>query len=98
MQLKTDELIADYTTFSLGLGLYGNWKPFERVENKLLQGITIAPSVRWWPTLSSSLEDNQVSYYNKQSEQIEIHPRQAIGVSNTDWIINISIGYTYIFD
>jgi hypothetical protein len=90
--------LADYTTFSLGLGLYGSWKPFKQKEHKLLRGITIAPSVRWWPTLSSSLENDQQEYYNKITEQTEIHQRQQMGMANTPWIFNISVGYSYIFD
>jgi hypothetical protein len=88
--------IADYTTFSLGIGLYVNWRPFKKMNN-FLKGIMIAPSVRYWPTITSSLENNKVAYFNSRTNQVETHHRQEIGVANTPIIVNISIGYSISF-
>ncbi|MEL6926463.1 MAG: hypothetical protein AAFO94_20635, partial [Bacteroidota bacterium] len=57
----TTNLIGDYTTFTLGLGLYANLRPFKKQQN-FLKGIMIAPNVRWWPRVSSSLNDDAFSY------------------------------------
>lgn len=89
-------LIADYTTFTLGLGLYANWRPFKR-QNNLLRGFMIVPNFRWWPKISSSLEGNQLSYYNTQSESQEVHQAREIGLGNTPFFYNISVGYSLSF-
>lgn len=91
-----ENLIADYTTFTLGLGLYANWLPFKHKEN-FLRGFMIVPNFRWWPRVSSSLEGNQLSYYNTQSESQEVHEAREIGLGNTPFFYNISIGYSLSF-
>ncbi|MEZ4850850.1 MAG: hypothetical protein R3B93_19975 [Bacteroidia bacterium] len=89
-------LIGDYTTFTLGLGLYGNLRPFKNQDN-LLQGIMIVPNVRWWPRVSSSLENNQLTYINRNTDQSTIHEARQIGMGNTPFFANISIGYSVTF-
>lgn len=93
---REQDFITDYTTFSLGIGLYVNWRPFKKMQN-FLKGIMIAPSIRYWPTLASSLENNQVEYFNTTTNQLETHHRQEIGMLNTPLVINISIGYSISF-
>ena len=92
----SENLIGDYTTFTLGLGLYANWRPFKRQDN-FLRGFMIVPNFRWWPRISSSLEGNQLSYYNTQSESQEVHEAREIGLGNTPFFYNISIGYSLSF-
>src|SRR5450432_396850 len=58
--------ITSYNTFTLGLGLYGSYQPFKKKEN-LLKGITIAPSIRYWPTVASTKKNN-FTYFNKSTE------------------------------
>jgi hypothetical protein len=65
--------------------------------NNFLKGIMIAPSVRYWPAITSSLENNKVAYFNSTTNQIETHHRQEIGIANTPIIVNISIGYSISF-
>ena len=89
-------LIVDYTTFTLGLGLYANLRPFKKQDN-FLQGLMIAPSVRWWPQVTSSLPGNEFAYYNESTDQAEVHRAMEVGVSNSPWIINISLGYSFGF-
>jgi len=88
--------IADYTGFSLGLGLYGNFRPFKHQDN-FLKGIMVAPSVRWWPEVSTTLDNNQLTYQNEQTGRTEVHESLAIGVANTPWLVNVSVGYGVTF-
>lgn len=86
--------IEEYSTFTLGIGAYYRWLPFEKKENAW-KGLTIAPSVRYWPNVSSSLEGNTFTYSNKITGQKETHEAMNIGAGNTPWIFNVSIGYTF---
>lgn len=86
--------ITEYSTFTLGLGAYYRWLPFGKKEN-FLKGITVVPSVRFWPNITSTLKNNEFSYFNKRTNQTEIHKANNIGASNTPWIVNISVGYSF---
>lgn len=86
-------LIGSYTTFSMGLGAYANLLPFKNQDN-LLKGIMISPSIRWWPRVSSSLEDNQLAYFNRSLDQNVTHEALEVGINNTPLILNISVGYS----
>ena len=87
-------LIGSYTTFSLGLGAYANLQPFKRKDN-FLKGIMVAPSIRWWPRLSSSLPDNQVTYFSESMQENVTHQALEVGINNTPLILNVSIGYSF---
>jgi hypothetical protein len=89
-------LITDYTTFSLGLGAYAQWRPFKNKENAL-KGIMIVPSVRYWPKLNSTLENDTFKYVNKITEKTETHEAMEVGIGNTPLIVNVSIGYSFEF-
>jgi len=86
--------ITAYNTFTLGLGLYGKWHFFEKKEGAL-RNIMIAPSVRWWPNVSTGLENDQISYSNKLTNKTEVHEAMNIGFGNTPLILNISVGYRF---
>ena len=86
--------ITAYNTFTLGLGLYGKWHPF-KAKNNFLRGIMIAPSVRFWPNVSSTLSDNQFTYSNKITGQAATHQALNIGANNTPWFVNVSVGYKF---
>jgi len=86
--------IVAYNTFTLGLGLYGKWHPFKKQDN-FLRGIMIAPSVRWWPNVATTLSNNTYSYYNKITDQTEVHQALNVGANNTPWLVNISVGYRF---
>ena len=89
--------IDSYTTFSLGLGAYIDWRPFKNNPGAL-QGFMVSPSVRYWPKLSSSLSDDEFSYQNINTGHSETHEAMEIGLSNTPWIVNVSIGYSISLD
>ncbi len=89
--------IGSYTTFSLGLGAYVDWRPFKNTPG-LLQGIMLSPSVRYWPKLSSSLDDDELTYENRISGSTATHEALEIGLSNTPWIVNVSLGYSISFN
>lgn len=91
-----DNLIKDYTTYSIGLGLYANFRPFKKKFN-ILKGLMISPSFRWWPKLSSSLDNDKVTYFNEVTQTNETHEAREIGVNNTPFFGNISIGYSIEF-
>lgn len=88
--------LGEYTTFTLGLGLYANWMPFKNKSN-ILKGLMIAPNIRWWPRVSSTLEDNTLQYYNSVTEKDEQHQARQIGINNSPFFYNISIGYSFKF-
>lgn len=86
--------IVGYNTFSLGLGAYANWRPFKNIQNPL-KGIMIAPSIRYWPTLHSTLADDKFVYDNRITGNIETHNRMEAGINNTPFVFNISVGYSF---
>jgi len=92
-QISKNE-ITSYNTFSLGLGLYGSFRPFKN-SSSFIKGIMFAPSVRYWPTLNSSLNNNEFSYTNKNTQAVEKIKTLDPGFGFSPWIFNISIGYSF---
>ncbi len=86
--------IASYNTFTLGLGLYGHYQPFKDATS-FLKGIMIAPSVRFWPTISSTLEGDRFTYLNRNTGKNEELSTLDPGFGFTPFIINVSIGYSF---
>ena len=86
--------ITSNTTFSLGLGLYGFFQPFKKEDN-FLKGLTVAPSVRLWPTVSSSFKDDQFTYENKNTDKPAVIETLDPGIGFTPLILNVSVGYTF---
>jgi len=95
-QRIAENRITSNNTFNLGLGLYGLFQPFEKKTNAL-KGITIAPSIRYWPTLSSNINESGFSYQNKLTGRNETLQTLDPGFGFTPWIFNISIGYIIDF-
>jgi hypothetical protein len=92
-QYQSNE-ITSYNTFTLGLGLYGSYQPFKKKEN-FLKGIMIAPSVRYWPTVHSTLKGDDFTYFNQHTGTNEDIKTYAPGFGLTPLVINISVGYTF---
>jgi hypothetical protein len=90
-----NEQIASCNAFSLGIGVYGDLLPFKK-KNNFLKGIMIAPSVRYWPTVSSNWNSGP-SYYNKITMQQETFKTPNAGLGLTPWVVNVSIGYSFQF-
>lgn len=91
---STANRVIGYNTFSLGLGAYVNWRPFKNRDNAL-KGIMIAPSLRYWPTVSSTLDNNEFVYTNKITGREEVHERMQPGIANTPIVFNVSVGYSF---
>ena len=93
---ENENPLAANNTFSLGLGLYGFFQPFSRSESAL-KGITVAPSVRFWPTASSQFGDGGEAYFNEITSRVETLETLDPGIGFTPLVVNVSIGYTLDF-
>jgi hypothetical protein len=92
-QNKTN-LIKSYKTYSVGFGAYYRYMPFQKKDN-WLQGITTSTSLRWWPNVGSSLTDDKFTYHNKFSNKDETLKASNIGIAGSQFLFNVSIGYTF---
>ena len=91
---KTSEAkITTYSTFTLGIGAYYRWMPFYKKQNGL-KGFTVVPSFRCWPNVATSLDNGIYEYYNTRTDQTEIHHANNIGMGNTPFFVNVSVGWT----
>jgi hypothetical protein len=95
-QQLTSNQIVSYNTVTLGLGLYGCYLPFKKKTNAL-KGIMISPSVRYWPTINSTLPGNSYSYFNQTTQSNQEIKTYGPGIKLSPWIVNISIGYSFEF-
>ena len=86
--------ITSYNSFTMGLGLYGSFQPFKRKAN-FLSGILIAPSIRYWPTIASTLKGGQFTYYDQHTDKNEEIKTVGPGIGLTPLVINLSIGYSF---
>jgi len=86
--------ITSYNTMSLGLGVYGFFRPFKRSEG-FVNGLTIAPSLRFWPTVNSSLDGDEFTYNNTRTGRQETIETLDPGVGFTPFIFNVSVGYSF---
>lgn len=86
--------IANFKTYTLGIGVYYRYLPFEKKSNAL-KGITIVPSIRYWYKTGSTLKNDRLIYANTQTNRTETLHAPNIGISNTPLFVNISIGYTF---
>lgn len=86
--------IANFTTYTLGIGAYYHWQPFEN-KNSFLKGITIVPSVRYWYQVDSTLDHNEFTYFNTQTNKTETFKAPNIGLANTPLVLNVSVGYSF---
>ncbi len=93
-QNEANRITVDKNNFSVGLGVYTFFQPFRKKGNAL-KGITIAPSVRFWPTVASSFTDDKFRYLNKNTSKMEEIETLASGIGFTPLILNISVGYTF---
>lgn len=91
---NSNTLIKSYKTFTLGLGAYYRYMPFKN-KNNWLQGITTSTSVRWWPNIGSTLKEDRFDYQNKITNNKETLKASNIGIAGTQFLFNISIGYTF---
>lgn len=83
-----------YDTFTLGAGAYAHWRPW-RSRTDWLRGWNLSASLRWWPKVATSLEDDRRAYESLATGQQETHHALDIGIRNTPLIANISLGYAF---
>jgi hypothetical protein len=86
--------ILGYNSFTLGLGVYGSWRPFKK-KTGVLSGLFIAPSVRYWPTVSSTLKGNSFVYFNRFTGANEEIKTYGPGIGLGSVIVNLSVGYSF---
>ena len=92
-QTKSDQITA-YNTFSLGAGLYGFYRPFKNKTN-FLRGFTLSPSIRYWPTVTSSEPGDSFTYFNKNTSSNQQITKLDPGILFTPLVINLSVGYSF---
>lgn len=89
--------LTSYKTVTLGLGAYYRYYPFRR-HNNALAGILVMPSVRFWPNVWSSLDDNKLTYVSKATNRTETYKAAPQGFPGTNGLLaNVTIGYTFDF-
>ncbi|RYU91900.1 hypothetical protein EWM62_00200 [Mucilaginibacter terrigena] len=86
--------ITSYQTFTMGVGVYGSYQPFKKKDN-FLKGFLISPSVRFWPTVSSSLKNDKFTYLNKTTNTVEEIKTLDAGSNFSPIVVNISVGYSF---
>ena len=65
-----------YTTQTLGVGVYYDWRPFKN------SGFSIMPALRYWPTIATTLKGNKKIFTNgeiHESHKFDIAPNVKIG-------------------
>ncbi|RYG40172.1 MAG: hypothetical protein EOO01_27985, partial [Chitinophagaceae bacterium] len=77
---KSSQRLVDFSTYTVGLGAYYKWQPFEQ-ENNFLKGITVVPSIRYWQKVGSSLKKNQFTYQNNHTQREETLKAPNIGIA-----------------
>ena len=86
--------ITAYNTMTIGIGMYGHYQPFKN-KTSFLKGIMISPSIRFWPTISSTLGSDGFTYLNKNTVKNEVIKTLDVGPGFKPFIYNISIGYSF---
>jgi hypothetical protein len=87
--------IADFKTFTLGIGAYYRYMPFKNSTSKALQGITTSTSIRYWQNVGTTLRNDEINYFNKSTNKMEKLDAPSVGLANTPFVFNIAIGYTF---
>ncbi|PRD47094.1 hypothetical protein [Sphingobacterium haloxyli] len=93
-QTAFNRVAADPNNYSVGLGVYGFFQPFKKKGN-VLKGVTVAPSIRFWPTVDTRFDNNRFHYQNRNTGSNEQLKTLASGIKFSPLIINASIGYTF---
>lgn len=94
-----DELFS-YTTFTLGVGVYAQYRPFYHFGvdfPKWAQGIMMVASARYWPNVASSLDHDERHYQSPAGGADMRHQAANIGIANTPFLFNVALGYLIQF-
>jgi hypothetical protein len=89
-----NNILKKYATYTLGAGAYYLWAPFSKSASDLKR-VIVVPSFRWWPNIKTSLPNNSWQYNNIVTNKTEIHRANKIGVANSPFFGNVSIGYGF---
>lgn len=92
--MKRSNSLVNFKTYTLGLGAYYRWMPFSKSET-MWKGFTVAPSVRYWQKVSSSLGKDGHSYFNSHTQKLENFKAPNIGLANSPFLFNVSVGYSF---
>lgn len=101
-EARDDRVVLTYSTATLGLGVYARYRPFFHVIHPgrhptWAQGFVITTSLRFWPNIWSSLPRDQRRYANSTTGTQEVHDANNIGIANSPFIFNVSVGYLFDF-
>ncbi len=91
---STTTAITQYNTVTLGGGFYWTAVPFSHRKD-VLRGLNVSTSFRAWPRVATTLSGNEVAYDNKTTGRREIHKAANIGIADTPFFANISLGYIF---
>ena len=80
-----------YHTVTAGGGIYATWLPWHHVGSR--GGVDVSASLRVWPKVWDSLGD--YSYENETTGRMETMHAANIGIANTPFLANISVGYLF---
>jgi hypothetical protein len=62
-----------------------------------LHGVVLVPSLRCWPNVSSTLDDEALSYAKARTGRTEVHEAATQGFPRNGGLIgNVSMGYTCV--
>jgi hypothetical protein len=87
--------VAQYTTATLGIGAYYHWYPFATTSRWARQ-IVVAPSMRYWPNVWTSLKGDSLAYANSRTGRTEVHYASRQGLPMLGGLLpNISVGLTF---
>lgn len=92
------EGLVNYTTYTLGVGVYAQYRPFYHFGVRIaewLEGFVATTSVRYWPNVATSLASDEHEY--EAGGQGLRHRAANIGIANTPFLFNISLGYVFTF-
>jgi hypothetical protein len=88
-------LIARYTTATLGVGAYYHWYPFASASRWARQ-IVVAPSLRYWPNVWTSLSGDSLAYANARTGRTEVMRAARQGLPMLGGLLpNVSVGLTF---
>ena len=96
----TNRDLFAYETVTLGLGTYAQYRPFYHFGVEAadwLQGFVIITSLRYWPKIWTSLDDDEQIFDSPTLGETVRHRAAEIGIANTPFIFNVSVGYLLRF-
>lgn len=86
--------ITLYQTTTVGIGSYYRWYPFGSSAG-VARGLVVVPSVRYWPSVGSTLPGDSIRFVHPVTGQTIVHRAAEQGIPGTGGLFaNVSVGYT----